>query len=270
MGYDRNKVIQIAANEVGYLEKSKSAYTTNAGILYQKTAGAGYDNYTKYGYEMHQIYPSVMDFPAAWCDAFVDWAFYKAYGLATAKSLLGGNFDDYTVASAKMYKKHSALDNTPEVGSQIFFSKTKTVDGIYHTGLVVEVSSDGKTVTTVEGNTSAGTGVDANGGAVCKKVRTVSKYTLFGHPNYQDGYGTTKTEVTTTSKQTSVNYAAQITASTLRIRTGPGTNYSQLKLEGALQYLPKGMVVAIDKESNDWGELAGTKYWVSLSYVKKG
>lgn len=188
---DRNKVIAIAIAETGYLEKSKSAYQKNPDILNEKTAGAGRDNYTKYGKEMHKIYPFVMDFPAPWCDCFVDWCFQRAYGVTTAKSLLAGNFDDYTVASAQMYAKHSALDGKPEVGAQVFFTKNGKVSGCYHTGLVIAVSSDGKTITTIEGNTSAtGTTIEANGGCVAKKVRNVNAYTLFGHPAYNDGYGT--------------------------------------------------------------------------------
>ena len=79
-----DKVLKIAMNEVGYLEKSKSAYQKNHDIIYEKTAGAGSDNYTKYGKDLHDIYPSVMDFPAYWCDDFVDRCFYKAYGVTTA------------------------------------------------------------------------------------------------------------------------------------------------------------------------------------------
>lgn len=56
-----NKMIEIASNEVGYLEKKSNSN------LYSKTGNAGYNNYTKYGYEMHKIQPSNMDFPAAWC-----------------------------------------------------------------------------------------------------------------------------------------------------------------------------------------------------------
>ena len=191
MGYDRQKVIQIATREIGYLEKSAAAYQKDPGILDQKTAGAGYDNYTKYGRDMHRIYPSTMDLHAAWCDCFVDWCFQQAYGVTTAKSLLAGNFDDYTVASAGMYAKHGALDKKPEVGAQIFFTRNGQASGCYHTGLVIAVASDGKTVTTIEGNTSAtGSGIEANGGCVAKKVRNVNAYTLFGHPAYNDGYGT--------------------------------------------------------------------------------
>ena len=62
-------VINIAKAEVGYLEKKSNSQ------LDSKTANAGSANYTKYGRDMHAIYPSVMDFPAAWCDCFVDWCF---------------------------------------------------------------------------------------------------------------------------------------------------------------------------------------------------
>lgn len=180
-----DKVLNIALAEVGYLEKSRSAYIKNPNVLYEKTAGAGKDNYTKYGKEMHNIYPSVMDFPAYWCDAFVDWCFYKAYGVTTAKSLLGGNFNDYTVASCQMYEKKKALGKTPKVGAQIFFTKNGKSSGCHHTGLVY--ACDAKYVYTIEGNTSSGSGIVSNGGCVAKKQYLISKYKnkmLFGYPKY--------------------------------------------------------------------------------------
>lgn len=175
-------LINFAKNEVGYLEKSKSAYTKNPNVLYDKTAGAGYDNYTKYGYEMHKIYPAVMDFPAAWCDCFVDWCFYKVFGVATAKSLLCGDFNDYTVASADMYKKKGAwYTSNPKPGDQIFF-KNKT--GICHTGLVRAV--DKNYVYTIEGNTSSSSGVVANGGGVFEKKYPIRSANIagYGRPKY--------------------------------------------------------------------------------------
>ena len=188
MGYKMNtveKVIAVALDEVGYLEKSKIAYKNSSGVLYSKTDGAGSDNYTKYGYEMHKIYPTVMDFPAPWCDAFVDWCFQKAYGISTAKSLLGGNFDDYTVASATMYKKHNALENIPKKGAQVFFTKNGQPSGCHHTGLVYSV--DSAYFYTIEGNTSKASGVISNGGGVAKKKYSIRKYAgkvLFGYPKY--------------------------------------------------------------------------------------
>ena len=234
---DRNKVIAIAIAETGYLEKSKSAYQKNPDILNEKTAGAGRDNYTKYGKEMHKIYPSVMDFPAPWCDCFVDWCFQRAYGVTTAKSLLAGNFDDYTVESAGMYARHGALDKKPEVGAQIFFTRNGAASGCYHTGLVIAVSADKKTVTTIEGNTSAvGSGIEANGGCVAKKVRNINAYTLFGHPAYNDGYGSSdkgsdsdkasdKTEAAKHYERAEAGtYYVCTKSDPLMMRTGAGTN----------------------------------------------
>lgn len=177
MAYDINKVINIALGEVGYLEKKSNK------SLDSKTANAGSKNYTKYGKEMHELYPSVMDFPAAWCDCFVDWCFQEAYGVSNAKGLLGGNFNDYTVASAQLYKNKKAWYKSPKVGDQIFF---KNSERICHTGLVYKVTATH--VYTVEGNTSSAAGVVANGGCVAAKsyLKTNSKIAGYGRPNYGD------------------------------------------------------------------------------------
>lgn len=186
MANTASKVIAIAEAEVGYLEKK------NGNNLYDKTANAGDANYTKYGYEMHQVYPSVMDYPAAWCDAFVDWCFYKAFGVSNAKALLGGNFDDYTPSSAQLYKNKGAYyKSNPKVGDQIFFNNGTR---ICHTGLVYKV--DGSYVYTIEGNTSNASGVVANGGGVAKKKYTLNyaKIDGYGRPAYDSVANTSKTE----------------------------------------------------------------------------
>ena len=201
MGFDRQKVIDLARAEVGYLEKSKNYYSSKgAAGLYDKTAGAGSDNYTKYGYEMHKQYPETMDFPAAWCDSFVDWCFMQAYGVTNAKKLLGGNFDDYTVASAQLYKDKNAwkpAGTVPEPGWQVFF---KNSTKICHTGLVVEViqTGSGPYVVTVEGNTSSAAGVVANGGCVRIKQYPISYAGIAGYgvPAYGDEQTAAKIEFT--------------------------------------------------------------------------
>lgn len=187
-----DKVINIAKEQVGYLEKSIAAYQKDPSVIYRKIDGAGNDNITVYNKEMHDIYPTIMDFPAAWCDCFVDWCFYKAYGVTTAKKLLHGNFDDYTVASCDMYRRYNALHTTPKIGDQVFFTKTGTYKGCYHTGLVYYV--DNNYFYTIEGNTSNADKVVANGGGVAKKKYLISKYknkVLFGRPRYE--YETSKT-----------------------------------------------------------------------------
>lgn len=171
------KIINVALSEVGYLEKKSNSQ------LYDKTANAGTANYTKYGKEMHDIYPSVMDYPAYWCDTFVDWIFYKVCGVANAKGLLGGDFNDYTVASAQLYKnKNAYYKSNPKVGDQIFFNNGTRIN---HTGIVYKV--DSQRVYTVEGNTGSGSDVIIpNGGCVAKKsyLLTNKKIDGYGRPLY--------------------------------------------------------------------------------------
>ena len=199
-GFDREKVIQIAKAEEGYIEKSKAWWKKRgAAGLYAPKEGAGSDNYTKYGYEMNKNFPETMDFPAPYCDAFVDWCFMRAYGTANAKKLLGGRFDDYTVASAQLYKDKKAWKEAgviPEKGWQIFF---KNSSRICHTGLVVDVvkdSSGGWWVITIEGNTSSESGVVANGGCVRTKQYRINYSGIAGYgvPPYGDAKAAEKVE----------------------------------------------------------------------------
>lgn len=179
MLFDLHKVLEVALNEVGYLEKR------NGKDLYDKTANAGNANYTKYGYEMHQLYPQTMDYPAPWCDAFVDWCFYNAYGETNAKELLGGHFDDYTVASSNLYKNKGLwYTSNPKAGDQVFFKNSTRIN---HTGIVYKV--DSSYIYTVEGNTSGASGVVANGGGVCRKKysKSYNRIAGYGRPNYNGG-----------------------------------------------------------------------------------
>ena len=267
-----DKVLTVAADEVGYLEKSAAAYKKDPTCLDEKTRGAGSDNYTKYGRDMHKIYPAVMDFPAYWCDAFVDWCFYKAYGVTNAKALLGGDFDDYTVASCQLYKNKNALDTTPTVGSQVFFTRNGQVSGCHHTGIVYQV--DATYFYTIEGNTSGASGVVSNGGGVAKKKYGIAAYkgkVLFGHPKYDKADATIKAEVKTDTKTESgakVESAAKfdkslsgtytVTASSLNLRSGAGTD------KAVLTSMPKNTTVqCYGYYTND----SGTK-WIFVTYGK--
>lgn len=169
------KLLAIASNEVGYLEKK------NGNSLYGKTTNAGSANYTKYGYEMHKLYPTTMDYPAAWCDCFVDWCFVQAFGKDIAMKMLH-RFDDYTVNSAGYYKNNKEWYKSPKVGDQIFF--TNSSGGICHTGIVYAV--DSTNVYTIEGNTSSSSGVVENGGCVRKKSYKLNYNRIagYGRPNY--------------------------------------------------------------------------------------
>lgn len=226
-------VINIALAEVGYLEKKSNSN------LDSKTANAGSANYTKYGRDMHKLYPSIMDFPAAWCDTFVDWCFQKAYGVSNAKGLLGGNFNDYTPSSAQLYKNKGAWGTTPKIGAQIFF---KNSTRICHTGIVYNF--DDKYVYTIEGNTSGASGVIANGGGVCKKkyALTYSKIAGYGYPNYDEEPTTTKESKEikasgTADKLDKTLAGTYVTTANLHLRDDAGSGNKSLCV------IPKGTTV---------------------------
>lgn len=179
-----NKVIDIALNEVGYLEKKSNSK------LYDKKANAGFNNYTKYAYEIDTKYPNLYNGKKngyAWCDMFVDWCFINAFGLDEAKKLLCQPNKSYGAGcsySAEYYKRNGQFHkNNPIVGDQIFFCNS-TKSKVVHTGLVYDV--DYKYVYTIEGNTSSASGVVANGGAVEKKKYKLSYSRIhgYGRPKY--------------------------------------------------------------------------------------
>lgn len=186
MSYDPKKVIQVALNEVGYLEKK------NAGNLDDKTANAGSNNYTKYARDLDAIgFYNGKKQGFAWCDCFVDWCFVEAYGLEAALALTCQPFGKDNCGagckySRQYYKNKKQLFDTPMPGDQVFFYPSDGIGGsaIQHTGLVYAV--DEAYIYTVEGNTSGANGVVANGGGVCKKKykRTYARLAGFGRPDW--------------------------------------------------------------------------------------
>lgn len=87
------KLIQVAKQEEGYLEKTSSK------DLDSKTANAGKNNYTKYA---RDLYPELQGQP--WCDMFVDWCFVKTFGEVKARQLLCGGFSAYTLLQHNITK----------------------------------------------------------------------------------------------------------------------------------------------------------------------
>ena len=180
---DVSKVIKIAEEQVGYLEKKSNK------DLDSKTANAGSGNYTKYGRDLVKWIGSPYANGVAWCDMFVDWCFIEAYGLETAKKMIGG-WSAYTPTSASYFKNMGRWSTKPQKGDQIFFKNGSGT--ICHTGIVYAV--DNNYVYTIEGNTSGASGVIANGGGVCKKKysRSYTRIAGYGRPNY-DISGSTPT-----------------------------------------------------------------------------
>lgn len=176
---EKDKVIDIALAEVGYVEKASNSN------LDSKTGNSGSGNYTKYARDLDEI--NFYNGPKngyAWCDVFVDWCFVEAFGKERALELLcqpekstgaGCGF------SMNFYKAHNQFYTEPKAGDQIFFTDGSS---IYHTGLVYKV--DNSKVYTVEGNTSDVNYVDGNGGKVCKKSYSLNLSNIagYGRPKY--------------------------------------------------------------------------------------
>lgn len=176
MNSNIQKLIDIAYNEVGYLEKSSNSQ------LDSKTANAGSGNYTKYNRDMMKYNAGLYINGYAWCDTFVDWCFTQAFGADKAKEMLGG-WSAYTPTSAEYYKKRGLwVTSNPQPGDQIFFKDSSGV--ICHTGIVYKV--DQMYIYTIEGNTSNASGVVANGGGVAQKYYTLkyNRIAGYGRPPY--------------------------------------------------------------------------------------
>ena len=134
-GGSGSQLVQVALNEVGYLEKASNSQ------LEDKTANPGGGNYTKYG----QWFGMKGDF---WCNIFVSWCANES-----------GMLDDSSVPKFSLctdgenwYKKNNRWKDksyVPMTGNIIFFDWQR--DGhTDHVGIVEKVEN-GK-VFTIEGN----------------------------------------------------------------------------------------------------------------------
>ena len=125
----------------------------------------------------------------------------QAYGRDVAKKLLHG-FSAYTPTSAQKFKNNDQWHKTPRIGDQIFFKNSQR---ICHTGIVYAVTDE--MVFTIEGNTSNGTAVVPNGGAVCKKsyAKSNSRIAGYGRPAY-DKVSVSYTTVKKTSSKSAIKW----------------------------------------------------------------
>ena len=140
--------IEIAKAEIGYVETP--------------------DNITKYG-----KFTKADGLP--WCGSFCNWVLAQA-GVKVHSVVSTAN-------GAHKFKEIARWHEVPALGDLAFMDFPHDgVDRISHIGIVVGIN--GKTITTIEGNTS-GTGDQRNGGMVMVKQRTIGKEVVgFGRPKY--------------------------------------------------------------------------------------
>ena len=169
---DAQRVVSIALAEVGYHEKASNNNLDNP------TANSGSGNWTKYARDLAAAgYYNGNKNGYAWCDSFVDWCFFKAYGSKAAAEKVQCQSGDLGAAcpnSADYFKAKGRFDKTPKYGDQVFFGDFE------HTGLCVGVTAT--TISTVEGN---------SGDAVKQHTysRNDSYIAGYGHPLYDDDSG---------------------------------------------------------------------------------
>lgn len=177
--------VEIANDEVGYLEKA-----TNA-MLDDHIANSGRGNWTKYARDLHGAgYYNGNKNGYAWCDVFFDWIIWRLCGCDAKKAQAlicqSGTYGASCTSSAQYYKQGGRFfTEDPMVGDQIFFwNESKTAAA--HTGIVVGV--DDRYVYTIEGNTSGASGVVPNGGCVCRKQYTRKYHRIYGYgrPRYDE------------------------------------------------------------------------------------
>lgn len=164
-------IVEIAREEIGYCEKN------NANNLYDKTAGAGSGNYTKYWVWWKEYSGSNLQ-GSPWCAAFVSWCANQA-GVDDISFVYGV----YCPTMVNQYKARGEwYTSNPKVGDVAFYASGGVAS---HVGLVVEVS--GNTMKVIEGNTSSTEVFQNEGGCVALKTYNwkTSSYVLgFGRPTY--------------------------------------------------------------------------------------
>ena len=171
------KLIKIASDEVGYLEKKSPT------DLYNKYKNAGDNNFTKYASDLVKEVGSPFTNGVPWCVIFAVWCLVKAYGKDEAKRLI----IDWTTSCGALlteFKRAGRFDKSPRVGDLIIFEWKTGKQLNRHTGIVYKV--DDTYVYTIEGNTSGLKDVVPNGGGVFKKSyrRSTPKIKGYCHPDY--------------------------------------------------------------------------------------
>ena len=169
-----SEIVAMAMSQIGYKEKASNKQ------LDDPAANAGDANWTKYARDLASAgYYNGNKNGYAWCDVFVDWCFFKAYGKDEGQRIQcqTGPYGAGCTYSMQYFQQKGRCDKNPKVGDQIFFRYSGSTSGADHTGIVVEVTSN--QIVTVEGN---------SGNQVKRNTYARSNSTIigYGHPLYSE------------------------------------------------------------------------------------
>lgn len=264
-----SEIVAIALAQIGYKEKASNKN------LDDPAANAGSANWTKYARDLASAgYYNGNKNGFAWCDVFVDWCFFKAYGKDEGQRIQcqTGPYGAGCTYSMQYYQQQGRCDKNPKVGDQIFFRYSGS-SGADHTGIVVEVTSS--QIVTVEGN---------SGNQVKKNTYARNNSTIigYGHPLYDEADGTTaapspvaeikKTEatekaVTVSLKQLSQGSTGAQVKTIQRIIYVRGIN-SKIDIDGDFGPITKAGVIDLQKKlfpntSSEWDGVVGKNTWTA-------
>ena len=262
-------VIRIALAEVGYLEKATNAYLDLA------TANAGVNNWTKYARDLWLVgYYNGNKNGYEWCDIFVDWVFYKAFGKTEGQLLecQTGELGAACPYSAGYYKAQGRYDRNPRIGDQVFFQRGGK---LVHTGIVVEVTA--KQIVAVEGNSS---------NRVKKNTydRSSAYIAGYGHPKYTDTSLSAAASGSSAGTTIAENYGAAVTVQLNVLRVGStgaqvkavqrilyargirDDSNREIQVDGIYGADTKAAVVKLQRQlfptdSSQWDGVVGAKTW---------
>ena len=248
-----NKIIEIATEEIGYLEKKSNA------DLDHKTKNSGYNNYTKY---WRDLSPSLQAQP--WCAALIVWCARQADITASIIPTI------FSCAQIRNWARDRGLyyiraSATPQRGDLVIYQDSNGTPN--HIGLVVEVSTT--QIFTIEGNTSSGNNnVDPNGGGVFRKSYQRSNTRIAGYfrPKYESGQSQPVTQPQTTAqKPTAVaNYQVRVNtvSDPLNVRSEPSTARGTATIIRKVQKDSIQTIVAeiVGSDGKKWGVLIDGGY----------
>lgn len=268
MGYTKqdaiNAVIKVAKNEEGYLEKA-----TND-CLDSKTANAGKSNFTKYWRDVKPAWNG-----DAWCAVFVTWVFNQVFGIEVTTKLLKHYPYTYCPTLGSLFTKYA----NPEVGDIVIFWRNGE---FAHTGIVTKVQGD--KFWTIEGNTSSGSEIIPNGGAVCEKSYYNSNLhgTKFCRIDWEYAAQHMKsssvsipTQPTTPTTSKTYNKTSKwigvVTASSLNVRKGAGTEFGVCSFSPLKKNTEVNVCDSVSVSGDKWYYIKynGKYGFVSAKYIDK-
>ena len=260
-------VIRIALSEVGYIEKATNADLDLA------SANAGVNNWTKYARDLWNAgYYNGNKNGYDWCDVFVDWVFYKAFGKTEGQltECQTGALGAACPYSAGYYKAQGRYDRRPRAGDQVFFQRGGK---LVHTGIVVQVID--VQIVTVEGNSTHRVKKNTYG-------RSDAYIAGYGHPKYTDASAPGR------SVGAAENYGAAVTVRLNILRLGAvgaqvktvqrilyargvrDDNGREMQVDGVFGPDTRAAVIKLQRQlfptdSSQWDGVVGARTWERMT-----